>query len=555
MTKKIFRSVFLIASMVLAACLSVVLGVLYQHFTSMQSGRLKTLTSLAAQGVALNGPAYFDRLNTDGYRITWVDADGTVLYDNEAAIPAADNHARREEIWEALATGAGESERYSTTLAEKTLYRAQRLPDGTVLRVSATQHSVLRLVLGMLPSILAVLAAAIALSAVLARRMSRRIVGPLNALDLDHPLENEAYEELSPLLTRIERQHRQIVSQLEELQRKQNEFSAVTDSMNEGLILLNDKGTILSMNHAAMRLFDTDGSSVGQDMLTVDRSIGLQTLLRTAFSGSHGEIRLTRGEREHQFNASPVLANGTLTGVALLVFDISEKAFAEQQRRAFSANVSHELKTPLHSIMGSAELIENGLVRPEDMPRFIGHIRTEAARLVTLIDDIIRLSQLDEGVALPKESVDMLALCNDVVLELSAESAAREVALSVSGGPAAVYGVRRLLHEIVFNLCDNAIKYNVTGGSVEVSVTEAQGDTLLTVADSGIGIPAEHQARVFERFYRVEKSHSKETGGTGLGLSIVKHAAQYHGASIELTSRPGRGTIFCVRFTQEAPPA
>lgn len=548
MTKKIFHSVFIVALAVLMICLVLIMGVLYEYFTSIQKDQLRIQTSLAAQGVEKVGEGYFSGLDTANYRVTWVASDGTVLYDSSADASTMENHSTREEIREAFETGFGESLRYSATLAEKTLYSAQRLSDGTVIRVSVTQYSVLTLALGMVKYIVIVLAATVILSIYLARRLSRRIVAPINRLNLDEPLENNTYEELAPLLTRLEQQRRQITGQISELSWKQDEFSAVTDSMNEGLILINKKGIIISINRAGASLFGTDTSCVGRDILTVDRSFSMQELINAAKSGQYKVMEKDLHGRRYQINASPVVSAGKAAGVVILAFDVTEKSFAEQQRREFSANVSHELKTPLQAITGSAELIENGLVKPEDLPRFIGHIRQEASRLVTLIDDIIRLSQLDEGSAIPRENVDLKALAQDTADALSVKADAANVTLAVHGDSAVVNGVRRLLWEIVYNLCDNAIKYNVPNGRADVTVTSDSSGVTLTVADTGIGIPPEHHARVFERFYRVDKSHSKETGGTGLGLSIVKHAALYHGASIDLKSNPGEGTTVSVRF-------
>lgn len=548
MTKRIFRSIFLVAVAVLLACLILIMGVLYEYFNTMQRNTLAAQMTLAAQGVQNEGLGYLNGLEESTYRLTWIQADGTVLYDSRADETAMENHADREEIQEALSTGVGESERTSATLAEKTLYRAVRLSDGSVLRIGVTQYTVVTLLLGMLQPIAIVLLAAIVLSVILAKRVSKQITEPLNALDLDHPLENETYEELSPVLTRIERQHRQINSQLEQLRQKQDEFAAITGSMSEGLVLLDDKSTILSINPAAARLFGTDAACIGQNMLTVDRSLAMQKLIADAQAGTRGEAVVALAGGTYQIDASPVTSNDKRIGVCILAFDVTEKAQAEQMRREFSANVSHELKTPLQSIMGSAELIENGLVKQADLPRFVGHIRSEAGRLVTLIDDIIRLSQLDEGGELPVESVNLTALAGEAADALSGAAGAKNVTITVEGAPAEMQGVRRLLYEIVYNLCDNAIKYNVDGGSVKVSVSKESDGVLLSVADTGIGIPSEAQSRVFERFYRVDKSHSKESGGTGLGLSIVKHAAHQHHADIHLESAPGKGTTIQIHF-------
>lgn len=548
MTKRIFNAVFGVSFCLLLACLAVVTALLYQYFTDVQKKTLVTETSLAAQGIAKQGEPWFSGLDTDGYRITWVNAKGGVLYDTDADAAVMENHAGREEIREALKTGSGESERTSATLGEKELYCAQKLPDNTVVRVSVTQKTAWGLALGMFPPLCIILVAAAALAFWFAGRLSKRIVGPLNTLDLEKPLENDSYEEISPLLTRIERQHRQIDEQMQKLRERQDEFETITGSMSEGLILLNGQGYILSINPAAMRIFSADAGCVGGDMLAVNRSAEMQKLLADAFGGTHSEAVLHIGESEYQVIASPVCTDGTLCGTCLLAFDVTGKMALEQQRREFSANVSHELKTPLQSIMGSAELIENGLVKARDLKQFAGCIRSEAARLVTLIDDIIRLSQLDEGGELPWETLDLRVVAAEAVSTLLPEAEKKKVALSVSGESAPMTGVRRMLYEIVYNLCDNAVKYNVEGGRAEVRVARDGTDVLLTVEDTGIGIPLQAQERVFERFYRVDKSHSKETGGTGLGLSIVKHAAQLHGAKIELHSAPGQGTRVSVRF-------
>ena len=551
MTRRIFNSIFSVSFLLLLCCLAVVTALLYSYFTNVQKKALVTETQLAAQGIEKNGRAWFDGLKADGYRLTWIASDGTVLCDTQADAATMENHAQREEIREALATGSGESVRSSATLGTRELYRALKLSDGTVIRAAVTQQTAWSLVIGVLPPFCAILLAALIIALLLAGNLSKRIVGPLNALDLEKPLENETYPELSPLLTRIERQHRQINEQLSELDEKKNEFETITGSMSEGLLLLDRRGYVLSINRAAMRLFGTDERCVGCDMLTVDRSPEMQKLLAGALGGAHGETVLPLAGGSYEVNASPVVTNGESRGVCLLAFDVTEKAALEQQRREFSANVSHELKTPLQSIMGAAELIENGLVKPEDLPQFAGRIRTESARLVTLIEDIIRLSQLDEGGELPFETVDLSAVAEEAAAALAPEAEKKTVALTVTGERVEIRGVRRLLYEIVYNLCDNAVKYNVAGGRAEVNVSRDGGSAVLTVSDTGIGIPQEAQSRVFERFYRVDKSHSKETGGTGLGLSIVKHAALLHHAQLDLESTPGKGTRVTLRFPAE----
>ena len=551
MTKRIFRATLLVGVAVLIASLTLVMGALYSYFGRVQESQLRDELSLAVVGVEQNGMDYLKQLESDQYRITWLRADGAVLYDTQADAESMENHAHRQEVQQALATGEGESSRYSATLLQKTVYYAKRLPDGTVLRLSAIRVTTGVLVLNMLQPILLVLAAALILSGVLASRLARRITEPLNRLDLEHPLENDTYEELAPLLRRMEHQRRQIDQQMGELRQRSEEFDQITGSMNEGLVLLDEAGVILSINPAARRLLDAAENCVGQDLLTVDRDVALSDALRQAAEQGHSEFRGQRNGREYQFDVTRIQSEGRTAGTVLLVFDVTERAFAERNRREFTANVSHELKTPLQGIIGSAELLENGMVKQEDVPRFVGHIRAEAQRLVTLIGDIIRLSQLDEGEPMPTESVELLAVAREAAENLRSAAEAKRVTVDVTGQPASVSGVRRLLYEIVFNLCDNAIKYNTDGGRVEVEMACEGGTAAVTVRDTGIGIPPEHQSRVFERFYRVDKSHSKASGGTGLGLSIVKHAVQYHHGAIQLKSEVGKGTEVRVTFPVE----
>ena len=548
MTKKIFQSILLVAGCVLLASLLIIMGFLYDYFGGVEENQLRDELSLAAAAVEDGGTDYLSQLTADRYRLTWIAADGSVLYDTRTDAESLENHASRAEVSQALTTGTGESTRYSSTLMEKTMYYAQRLDDGTVLRISISRATVGMIAVGMIQPLLIVLIVALILSGLLARRLSRRIVDPLNSLDLEHPLDNDAYEELSPLLKRIHRQHVEIQTQLRELREKTDEFTQITGSMREGLVLLDEHGSILSINAAAQTLFGADAQCVGRDFLTIERSHEISAAIQAAVTDGHSEVRAERAGRVYQFDISRITSDGKLLGTVILAFDITEQEFAERNRREFTANVSHELKTPLQGIIGSAELIENGMVRPDDLPRFVGHIHAEAARLVTLIDDIIRLSQLDEGDAMPTEPVDLLAVSQEAAENLQDAAAARDVTVSVTGQPAVIPGVRRLIYEIVYNLCDNAIKYNRDGGRVDVTVAADAGGSSITVADTGIGIAPEHQSRVFERFYRVDKSHSKASGGTGLGLSIVKHAVQYHHGRIELESTPGTGTTIRVVF-------
>ena len=548
MTKRIFRSITLVAAVVLLASFIVTLGVLSEYFGGVQKELLHDELGLAAAAVETDGTEYLERAKSANYRLTWIDSDGTVIYDSQADASSMENHLGREEVDGALRTGAGESTRYSSTLLEKTTYYAKRLSDGTVLRISASRHTAVVLALGMLQPMLVVLAAAIIIALLLAKRVAARIVDPLNELDLEHPLDNDSYEELSPLLNRINRQHNQITAQMRELKKRTDQFAQITASMNEGLVLLDNRGCILSINPAAIEIFGAEPSCVGQDFLSVDRSHDMSVAIQAALKDGHSEIHASRKGLIYQFDISRIAADGETAGVVILAFDITEKETAEQNRREFTANVSHELKTPLQGIIGSAELIENGMVKPEDMSRFVGHIRLEAQRLVTLIGDIIRLSQLDEGGDMPHENVDLLSVASAVADDLLPSADGQGISIAVEGSPANVYGVKRLLYEIVYNLCDNAIKYNRQGGSVKISTVSEGGFSSVTVSDTGIGIAPEYQNRIFERFFRVDKSHSKSSGGTGLGLSIVKHAVQYHHGKIELTSAPGNGTSITVSF-------
>lgn len=558
MTKKIFRSILLAAVSVLLASLVIIMGCLYGYYRDVQEKQLRDELRLASYGVEADGLDYLERLaspyrfpSTADSRLTWIAPGGEVLFDTHVPAVEMENHADRAEVREAQAEGESGGVRYSETLTERTLYCAQRLADGTVLRISISQLTVFALAMGMLQPILLTAIIAVILSALLAHRMTKSIVAPLNRLDLDRPLENDAYEELSPLLGRIHQQHRQIGEQLRELQRKTEEFEQITKSMSEGLVLLDRKGTILSINPAARTIFHADSSCIGQDFLVVDRGHEINLAIQTAREKGHSEIRVMRNNREVQFDISQITANGIAAGTVLLAFDVTEQAAAERSRREFTANVSHELKTPLQSIMGSAELLENGLVKQEDVPQFVGVIRKEAARLVTLVEDIIHLSQLDEGIAPAKEPVNLLELADSAASALRKQADARHISMAVTGDAAAVNGVRSFLYEMLYNLIDNAIKYNTDGGKVEIAVSVADTGTTVSVKDTGIGIPPEYQARVFERFFRVDKSRSKASGGTGLGLSIVKHIAQYHHAGLNLHSAIGLGTDISIVF----PPA
>ncbi len=555
MTKKIFRSILLAAVSVLLASLVIIMGCLYDYYENVQEKQLRDELRLASYGVEAGGSGYLEQLASPyrfppiaDFRLTWIAADGKVLFDTHVPAAEMENHADRVEVKEALVKGESGGVRYSETLTERTLYYAQRLADGTVLRISISQLTVFALAMGMLQPILLTAILAVILSALLAHRMAKSIVAPLNDLDLDDPLENDPYDELSPLLVRIHQQHRQIEAQLRALRRKTEEFEQITENMSEGLVLLDGKGVILSINPAARMIFHADSSCVGQGFLVIDRDHEIDLAIRAAREGGHSEVRAVRNDREYQFDISRIAADGLTAGTVLLAFDVTEQAAAERSRREFTANVSHELKTPLQSIMGSAELLENGLVKQEDVPQFVGVIRTEAARLVTLVEDIIHLSQLDEGTAPEKEPVDLLELADSAASALRERAEERRVSLSVTGESSVMDGVRGFLYEMLYDLIDNAIKYNIDGGKVEVAVSTSDTGTTVSVKDTGIGIPPEYQARVFERFFRVDKSRSKASGGTGLGLSIVKHIAQYHHARLDLHSTVGEGTDILIAF-------
>ena len=542
MTKKIFKSILIVAGTVLLASIVIIMGCLYEYFSNIQKDKLADELDIAASAVELYGTDYLKNIDSERYRITWIQADGKVIYDTQAGADSMENHADRQEVKQALAEGEGSSSRYSDTLMEKTSYYARLLDDGSVLRVSTTYATAGLLVLGMLQPILVVLIAALVLSGILARRISKRIVEPMNSIDLDRPLENDTYEELSPLLNRINQQHKEIEMQMRYLKQRTDEFTQITESMKEGLILLDNKGNVLSINEAAQNILETDSDCIGQSFLSIERSRNINNAIQSAFEEGHSEIYAQYGSREYQVDISRIESGGETVGAVLLAFDITEQQNAQRNRREFTANVSHELKTPLQGIIGSAELIENGMVKPEDMPRFIGHIRKEASRLVTLIEDIIRLSQLDEGRQMPSEQVDLFELADEVKSVLEGACEAKNINMKLMGEHVCVDGVKRLLYEIIYNLCDNAVKYNNEGGIADIDISSDEKNAYITVRDSGIGIPQDQQERVFERFYRVDKSHSKESGGTGLGLSIVKHAVSYHNGTVSMKSEPGNGT-------------
>ena len=549
MTRRIFWSICLVAIVVLLASLALNLSVVYDYFTKSQMNQLEMQTHLAAQGVQADGLEYLSALPDADNRITWIAADGSVLFDTENQSGSLGNHLEREEIREALDSGAGQSIRLSETMNVESLYYALRLEDGTFIRLSANQQSRRTLLLSMLKPLGAIILTALIISAILAFQLSRRLVQPLNTLDLDHPMECKAYEELSPFLERIHSQQTQLKQQEAQLKQKKREFEAATWNMTEGLVILNQHGNILSINRSASQLLGISGYGVGKDLLLLNYSPEVDQLIQGARSGEPCEKTVQIGGGEYQFLASPILTGGKVFGIALMMFDITEKQKAEALRREFSANVSHELKTPLQTISGCAELLSSGMVQPADVPRFSDQIHAESKRLIALVEDIIGLSHLDEGARdMQRETVDLFALAQNTVESLRPAAQAAGVELDIQGEAAEIIGIPQLLSGIVFNLCDNGIKYNHPGGKVQVFVESLPEAARLTVQDTGIGIPESEQERIFERFYRVDKSRSKAVGGTGLGLSIVKHSARLHDATIEVQSHIKQGTTITVTF-------
>ena len=548
MTRRIFKSICLAALAVLIGAVVVIMGALYNYFSDLQRKQLAMQTSLTAQAVTAEGVGFLEGLSGIDARITFIGPDGSVLYESYTDSQTMENHLEREEIRQALETGAGYASRYSDTLAEQFIYTAQRLPDGSVLRLSITQYSTMALVMDMAEPILIIIILAVILAMWLASRLSRSIVRPLNELNLDDPMANSRYEELNPLLRRIDSQQRQLKGQQEELKRKQREFDAVTNSMDEGLVLINDRGVVLTMNPAAARIIGLSRPFVGISIHSIAQKDVLEAVVDKALAGHRAEANFSMLGGEYQVEANPVKNSGGVSGIVLLLLDVTEKRRAETQRREFTANVSHELKTPLHAISGYAELMKSGLVRSEDVTGFAGNIYTEAQRLIRLVEDILKLSRLDEGADGKRENLDLYDLVCQTLDEMKHYTSRNNVTVNITGESAPMVGVPGQIRMMVGNLFTNACKYNKPGGRVDVNVSKAYRSVVLTVRDTGIGIAQEHQERIFERFYRVDKSHSKAVGGTGLGLSIVKHAAMIHNAKIELESKLYEGTAIRVIF-------
>ena len=548
MTGKILRISYLVAISALLASALLFFGVMYRDYEDGAFARLRAEAAAISQGLDAAGSDYFDSFVPDD-RVTWIAANGTVLYDSAAPAQLLESHADREEIDHALQTGEAQTSRYSKTLLQRTFYYAKLLEGGTVLRVSCTQNSLPAMILMLLTPFLWVATLVLILCGVLSYRLARQITKPLNAINPDNPAPLPSYPELTPLFDKLREQNRTIGKQMNELQLRQREFTAITENMREGFLLVDCKMHVLSSNHSALEVLGRRELKPGCLLYDAECSQEIFDAVDTALSGSHAELLLTIDETSWQVLANPVVASGQVAGAVVLFMDVTEREQRERLRREFSANVSHELKTPLTSISGFAELMKEGLVPPEKIPEFSGDIYKESLRLIGLVNDIIQLSRLDENsTQFQRAPVDLYDLCAQSLERLSTVAARQSVTLALTGEHAEIMGVEQLLKEMIYNLLDNAIKYNVPGGSVTASVRKSVGRTILSVADTGIGIPYAHQPRVFERFYRVDKSHSKEVGGTGLGLSIVRHAAQYHGARLELKSQPGKGTTITVTF-------
>lgn len=549
MTKKIFKSIMFVCALVLAVGLAAVMGILYSNFDEQMRKELSKEAAYLAYGVEQQGVDYLKNIKDKSARITYIDQDGTVLFDNEADVSEMKNHSDRTEFQKAEKYGAGESSRYSDTLSEKTIYYALRLKDGTVLRVSGTQDSVLALVENLIFPLCGLLCLMLILSGIMASAISKRIVKPINELDLESPKENQIYEELSPLLSKIHRQNREIQNQLGLAKQQQEEFSLITENMQEGLIVIDKYTMILSANSSAWNLFHMDRVRQGESVYCLDREEEFRHAIEQVLSGEHTELVLKLNGSDIQLIANPVIRDKKTEGAVVLLVNVTEKLERESLRREFSANVSHELKTPLTSISGFAEIMQGGLVKCEDIPQFAGRIYKESQRLLQLVEDVIQISQLDEEkTSYTWEPVDVYQVCKNAFESLKEKAKRLNVHLYICGEYMKMEAVRTLLEEAVYNVCDNAIKYNRNDGSVSVFLTQTAQEIQIVVKDTGVGIPKEDQDRVFERFYRVDKSHSKEIGGTGLGLSIVKHAVGALKGSVILRSEEGNGTEICMKF-------
>lgn len=551
MTNKIFKSIFSVAISVLVSSLFIVSGTLYHYFTTLEQQNLKDELKLIAKASEQLGEDYFKQLDADNYRLTWIDHDGTVLYDSHVDETTMENHLVREEVKEAFTYRTGDSVRQSTTLMEKTIYEAILLNDGTVMRISINQETIWLLLLKMTQPIAIIIVISMIASAVMAQYMAKKITEPINNLNLDKPLENDAYDEISPLIRRIYSQQKEITNQIETLKNKQEEINQITNNMNEALLMLDENGKILSINPCALKLFEMYEEPIGEDVLIVNRKENMRNAIKEAKQFGTSYFREEINGKTYQFEVNRIDTNLDLKGFVIIAFDVSDEVNAERNRKEFTANISHELKTPLQTIVGYAELIKNEIIKPENTPTYINKIYKEANRLNQLIEDIIRLSQLDEQQVVTTNVVSLKRIVNDVVNELEETASLKNVKLNVlSEDDICINGSEMLLHEIIYNLCDNAIKYNKENGIVNVSIFKYENHICLEVEDNGIGIEKEHHEKIFERFYRVDKSHSKKSGGTGLGLSIVKNAVKYHQGTIDIESELEKGTKITVKFNK-----
>ena len=552
MKKRIFLTVFAAALITVLVSLILLVGVTYRYINEDTKDQLMAQLDYLSQAVDDEGLTYLNQLENNSYRITWIAADGAVLFDNRNNISRMENHADRQEFIDAKAHGVSDIERESETMTTRLMYVAEELSDGSVLRIATNDISVGGVAWMLaVPSVLLILCISL-LAWFVARKLSRALVEPLNTLDLDHPLAGEAYDELVPLLSRIEQQHREIADQRVQLGQQRNEFQTVIDNMREGLVLLNQSGRILLINRSGRNLMkamaEEDDLAAGEEIITSRNSV-VDSLLDKAYDGKTSSATIIINSRSYEIHASPVESDEGIHGAVLFYVDVTEKVEAEQLRREFSANVSHELKTPLHSISGCAELMLSGIVKEEDKPRFLKQIYDEAQHMVSLIENIIKISRLDEEAdALPVDKVDLYEIAQTVIEQLGNKAASRGIVMDLSGTHVTIKGVKTLLYEMIYNLCDNAIKYNVDDGAISVSVKKTKDAAVVKIKDTGVGISEDQQERIFERFYRIDKSHSRASGGTGLGLSIVKHAAIWHNATIKVKSKLGKGTTFIVRF-------
>ncbi|HGA2302907.1 TPA: ATP-binding protein [Streptococcus agalactiae] len=546
MTKKIFRTTLSASLGIVLVTILMIMGFLYNYFNRIQREQLRTQTALASQGISFEGKDYFENLKTSNVRITWVDNKGQVLYDTQSDAKHMKNHANRQEIKEAIKSGYGESTRWSATLTEKSIYAAQRLNNGTIVRLSVAQQTIFYLLLGMMSPLAIIILLAIILSVLIARYIAKKVSEPLNNIDLDHPLSNDSYEEITPLLRRLDSHQAKIQHQKLLLQKRQKEFDTIISKIKEGMILLDDQARIVSINAEALKLFQINDDWHGRFMMEVSRDLTLKDIIDQGLKGKKKEANIDIENNHYRVLVRPTTDNNRVTGLVVLLFDVTDQLQMEQLQREFTANVSHELKTPLHVISGYSELLANQMVPNEEVPQFAAKIHKESERLVKLVEDIINLSHLDEQEKLPQETVNLYDLTQKVLEGLQAKADKKHIQINFNGEEAILRGNPVLLNSLVYNLCDNAITYNHEKGQVNVTLKNSPDTITLEVSDTGLGIAEKDKKRIFERFYRVDKSRSKIVGGTGLGLSIVKSALDFHNGSIKVDSHLGQGTTMTV---------